>query len=115
MRPHPSTSVLYRVLRIVSSAHVFFVLAILLVSAVFVLGNYQEFLLDSQLLLLQLMSAAGILGVGSGLWYVSTLIIWMIRRRHPMLLRLLLGLFSTTLSLAIVVLASTLQVVAGDI
>jgi hypothetical protein len=93
----------------------FFVLAILLVSAVFVLGNYQEFLLESQLLLLQLISAAGILGVGSGLWYVSALVIWMIRRRHAMVLRLFLGLFSTTLSLAVVVVASTLQVVAGDV
>ena len=79
------------------------------------LGNYQEFLLESQLLLLQLISAAGILGVGSGLWYLAALVVWMIRRRHPMILRLLLGLFSTTMSLVVVVLASTLQVVAGDL
>ena len=89
-------------------------MAALLVSAVFILGNYQEFLLESQLLLLQLASAAGILGLGSGLWYLAALTIWMIRRGHLMILRLLLGLISTTASLIIVVLASTLQIVAGD-
>jgi hypothetical protein len=88
---------------------------VILVVAVFVLGNYQDFLPESQILLLRIISAFGVLALGSGLWYVVALTIWMIRRRHLMLLRLVSGLLSTTLSLVLVVAASTLQTIAGPV
>ena len=109
MRPNPRTSVLFRTVRIVSTSHIFFLFAILITAGLFVLGNFQEFLDESQLLLLQLLSACGILCAASGIWYIVSLSIWMIRRGHLMLLRAFVALVSTTTGVAAVLVATALQ------
>lgn len=112
-RPHPATSVLYRTLRIVESAHLFFTLATLLTAGLFVMGNYQEFLDSSQLLLLQLLSIAGVLCAASGAWYIASLAIWMIRRRRLMLLRFVAALVTSTGGALGLVVAGALQALSG--
>jgi len=94
---------------------VFFFLAVLITAGLFVLGNFQEFLDQSQLLLLRFLSAAGILCAASGLWYVISLTVWMIRRRHLMLLRLLASLVSTTIGVSAVLGATVLQTLAEGV
>jgi hypothetical protein len=88
---------------------VFFFLAVLITAALFVLGNFQEFLDTSQLLLLQFLSAGGVLCAASGVWYLFSITIWMIRRRHLMLLRLVLTVISTSIGAGAVVVATALQ------
>lgn len=111
--PHPATSVLYRTLRIVESAHLFFTFATQLTAGLFVMGNYQEFLDSSQLLLLQLLSIAGVLCAASGVWYVVSLSIWMIRRRRLMPLRFFGSLITTTMGALGMIVAGALQALSG--
>ncbi len=100
VRPHPSTSVLYRFLRLLESTTLFFVVGALLVAALFVLGNVQEFLDSSLRMLLNLMVVFSTLGVTSAVCYLVACITWMIRRRHVMIVRLLAGLVAVALTLS---------------
>ncbi len=95
VRSHTTPSVLYRTMRLLEGANVFCLLSLLLVAGLFVLGNFQEFLDQSQLMLLSIVSILSVLCVASGLCYVFALIIWMVRRRRSMILRLLYGLLAT--------------------
>ena len=113
MPPQPTTSVMYRTLRIVESAHTFFLFGTLLTGGLFVAGNYQEFLDASQILLLQILSVMGVLCGASGLWYAGGLVIWMVRRRKPMLVRLFASMLSSLIGAAGVLLAGAFQAVSG--
>ena len=99
VRPHPSTSVLYRFLRLLESATLFFVVSAALAVALFVLGNVQGFLDASLRMLLNLMVIFSTLGVTSGICYVVACVTWMIRRRHLMIARLGLGVLAIALTL----------------
>jgi len=92
-------------MRLIEGANLFFLLSLLLVTALFVLGNFQGFLDTSLLMLLDLLSLLSILCIASGVCYVLALIVWMLRRRHLMVARLLYGVFATAIA--------TLMVVAG--
>ena len=70
----------------------FALVSLLLVGALFVLGNFQQFLDSSLLLLVRLMSALSLLCIASGVCYIAGMLAWMVRRRHLMLLRVLYGL-----------------------
>lgn len=96
-------------LRLLEGANVFFLLMVLLLVGLFVLGNFQEFLDGSQLMLLRLMSLASMLCIASGLSYVASLVVWMIRRRHVMVLRLLYGLSATAIAAAVTVAGGALD------
>jgi hypothetical protein len=61
----------------------------------FILGSFQEFLPETQLMLLAMLRVASFLSVVSNLYYMLLLIAWMIRRRRFAVPRLLLALFGT--------------------
>lgn len=84
-------------MRLLEGANVFFLLSIILFVGLFVLGNNQEFLDSSQLMLLGLISVASSLCVASGICYLVALGIWMIRRHHFMGLRVLYGVLATSI------------------
>lgn len=109
MRLRPQRSLLYHLLRLLEGANVFFLLMVILFVALFVLGNFQEFLDSSQLMLLRMMSLASMLCIASGLSYVATLVIWMIRRHHLMVLRLLYGLAATVIAAVVTVAGGALD------
>ena len=102
-------SILYRTMRILESANLLLLVNVLLVAGLFVLGNYQEFMDTSLILLVRLLSILSILCVASGLSYLATLIVWMIRRRHFMALRLTYGFFATVLASLTAVIAGALE------
>lgn len=96
-------------MRILEGANLFFLLTTVLVAVLFVLGNFQEFLDSSQLMLLSLLSVASTLCVASGICYVVALIIWMIRRRHVMIARFLYGLLAVTVGVGLSVAGGALE------
>ncbi len=97
MKAHHHRSVLFRTLRIVESANFLFFIGTLLVFGLFVMGNYQEFLDRSQSMLLQMVFFLSLLCVSTGVFYLGSLIAWMIRRRHILILRVVYGLVSTAI------------------
>jgi len=96
-------------MRLLEGANLFFLLSVLLVVALFVLGNFQEFLDDSLLMLLDLLSTLSVLCIASGVCYVVALVIWMIRRRHFMALRLGYGVLATVVAGAVTVAGGALE------
>ena len=100
---------LYRTLRILEGANLFFLLSLLMVTALFILGNFQGFLDSSQLMLLSLLSVLSVLCVASGITYLVALIIWMARRHHLMLLRIFYALLATLVGGALAVAGGALE------
>ena len=91
------------------SVNAFAFLGSILVGALFVLGNYQEFLEASLGLLLMLTSFLSLLAVATGLSYIASLVVWMIRRRRTLLIRLIYGVFATAVCGAVAVGIGVLQ------
>jgi hypothetical protein len=100
VKPHPSSSVLYRFLRLLESATLFFSVSVLLCAGLFVLGNAQEFLDGSLRMLLNLLVVFSTLGVTSAACYIVALVIWMVRRSRVMIGRFLLACLAAALSLS---------------
>jgi hypothetical protein len=100
MQAHHHRSVLFRTVRIVESANLMFFVGTLLVFGLFVLGNYQEFMDRSQTMLLQLVFFLSLLCVSTGLFYLVSLIVWMIQRRHLLVLRVIYGFVATAIGAA---------------
>lgn len=96
-------------MRILEGANVFFLSSVILVAGLFVLGNFQGFLDTSQLLLLDMLSILSMLCVASGLCYVVALAIWMVRRRHAMVLRFLYGVVAVVIGAAAAVAGGALE------
>ncbi|MFW6380412.1 MAG: hypothetical protein ACOC0Y_00020 [Spirochaetota bacterium] len=96
-------------MRLLEGASVFFLLSLLLVSGLFVMGNYQGFLDSSLMLLLRLVSTLSMLCIASGLCYVAALGIWMIRRRHVMVLRFVYGVVATFVGAVVAVAGGALE------
>lgn len=102
-------SVLFRTIRLLEGVNAFAFAGTVLVAGLFALGNYQEFLDGSQSMLLILVSFLSLLAVATGLSYVGSLIIWMIRRRRTLILRLLYGIVATAICAAFAVGIGLLQ------
>jgi hypothetical protein len=100
MRTYSGSSILYRTVRVLEGASFFSVAALLLVSALFILGNYQEFLDSSLDLLLRVMSGLSLVTIASGACYFAGLVAWMARRRHLMLLRAVYGIVAVAVGAA---------------
>lgn len=109
MRPHHGSSVLYRTIRWLEGTSLFLLSAALLLGGVFVLGNYQSFLDSTQLLVLQLLSATGVLCLSSGVCYLLALVVWMIRRRRAMVFRLLYAVVATAVGTAATLVSGVLE------
>lgn len=106
---------LFRTLRIVETGNVFSFLASLLVLGLFLIGNYQEFLDTSQFMLLDILAITSIVCVFTGLYYMVTLVMWMVRRRHLVLLRLLYALLATAVGVVLTVTLSLLSALAAPL
>lgn len=87
--------VFYRNLRVLEGLTLLFLASSLLILGMFILGSFQEFLPETQLMLLAMLRVASFLSVVSNLYYMLLLIAWMIRRRRFAVPRLLLALFGT--------------------
>ena len=96
-------------MRLLEGANVFSLLSLAMVTGLFVLGNYQEFLDESQLMLLDLLSLLAMFGVASGLCYMVALVIWMIRRRHAMLFRFVYAVVATLIAAVAAVAGGALE------
>ena len=99
-------------MRLLEGASLFSLLSMLLATGLFVLGNFQEFLDTSQMLLLRVLSVSSMLCIASGLCYVVTLVIWMFRRGHFMALRILYGVVATAAGVVAAALAGVLETIA---
>lgn len=98
-------------MRLIEGANLFSFLSLLLAAGLFVLGNYQEFLDSSQVMLLGIVSTLAMLSVASGICYFVALVIWMIRRRHLMIGRVIYALLATSMAASIVVAGGALEAV----
>jgi hypothetical protein len=99
-------------MRLLEGANLFSLLSLLLSAGLFVLGNYQEFLDSSQLLLLRVLSTSSMLCIASGVCYVVTLVIWMFRRGHFMVFRLLYGMVASVAGIVAAFIAGVLETIA---
>lgn len=98
-------SVLYRNMRLLESLSAFFFIFSLIILGLYLLGNFQEFLDETQRFLLSALRICGLLCALTGVYYTVSLVLWMFRRGRFLLLRFLYALTATctgiTLSLAV--------------
>jgi hypothetical protein len=113
MRPHHHGLVLFRTVRLVESANLLFFLGTLMTLGLFVMGNYQGFTDGSQRVLLQIAFVLALLCSATGLFYVVSLVVWMVQRRHALVLRLLYGLVASAAGAAAALSMGLLQAVVG--
>jgi hypothetical protein len=99
-RPH-HYPVLYRSMRILEGISVFLLLLSLIVLSMYLLGNYQRFLPESQLLLLGILRVTSALCGFATLYYAAALVGWMISRRHVLAGRLIYVAVATAFALAV--------------
>ncbi len=92
---------LYHALRLLESATVFTFLLMLLVLGLFLLGNYQEFLDSSQNMLLGVLRTASLASALVGIYYFVALVVWMLRRRHSLPLRVVFSVVVVGLRLVL--------------
>ncbi|TVR03795.1 MAG: hypothetical protein EA403_06190 [Spirochaetaceae bacterium] len=78
---------MYRTMRILESVCTFFFAGSLIVLTLYLLGNAQEFLEETQRLLLSLLRWTSLLSALSGLYYMVNLILWMVSRRRFLAVR----------------------------
>lgn len=106
---------LFRTLRFVETGNVFSFLASLIVLGLFLVGNYQEFLDSSQFMLLDILSVTSIVCGITGLYYLIALTVWMVRRRHLIVLRFLYGILATAIGSALTLTLSLLEAIASPV
>jgi hypothetical protein len=80
----------------------FFVIHLLLFIALYLLGNAQQFLDQTQLMLLRLMELAAIVAAGTGVYRVGYGLVRVFAGGSPALLRLFATLLATVFSAAMV-------------
>lgn len=108
-------SVLYRTMRLLEGMTAFFFVGSLVVLGLYLLGNYQEFLDDTQTLLLGILRVAGLLCALTGAYYTVTLILWMIRRHRFLPFRFLYALLATSVGLALSLAVTFLSVLLAPV
>jgi len=102
-------------MRIFEGFSVFFFIGMLLVLSTFLLGNFQEFLERSQLMLLGILRVTSLLCVLSSAYYGASLVIWMIRRRKLLLVRLVYDVFSVAIGVVVAFGANALTVLIAPV
>lgn len=93
--------IFYRNLRVLEGLTLLFFSSCLLILGMFILGSFQQFLPETQLMLLTLLRVASFLSVVSNLYYLLLLVAWMMRRRRFAIPRLLIALLGTTVGAAL--------------
>lgn len=76
-------------MRILEGISAFLLLLSIIALFMYLLGNYQQFLPDSQLLLLGILRVASALCAFATVYYAVALVIWMISRRHILVGRII--------------------------
>lgn len=84
-------------MRNVEGISLFFSFFMLLVAALYWIGNYQNFLSESQQMLLEIVEVSGILCALTSGYYLILLSAWMIRRRFLVLPRIIYALSAIVL------------------
>ncbi|MFP4510081.1 MAG: hypothetical protein ACLFNQ_08110 [Spirochaetaceae bacterium] len=87
----------FHVMRVLESASLFLVSFSLSVGALYIIGNYQNFLDRSQFMLLRVLRTGSLLSVLVTSYYLLVLTIWMYRRRFLILPRILYAIASIAL------------------
>ncbi len=106
---------LFRTLRVVETGNVFSFLASLLVLGLFLVGNYQEFLDNSQFMLLDILAVTSLVCAFTGIYYLVALVMWMVRRRHILLLRFFYALAATAVGAVLTLVLSLLEAIAAPL
>lgn len=92
---------------LVGRATVFFFILSLIVFALYLLGNFQEFLDSTQVFLILLLRVSLLAQVFAGLLYI--LLLFLLRRQRRLVMRLILCFFSVVVSLALLLAFSFLS------
>jgi uncharacterized BrkB/YihY/UPF0761 family membrane protein len=93
--------IFYRNLRVLEGLTLLFFSSCLLILGMFILGSFQQFLPETQLMLLTLLRVSSFLSVVSNLYYVLLLVAWMMRRRRFAIPRLLIAVIGTAIGIAL--------------
>jgi hypothetical protein len=88
-------------MRILEGVSAFLLLLSFIVLAMYLLGNYQQFLPESQRLLLGILRVSGALCAFATLYYLGALVIWMVSRRHLLFGRLIYAAVAITFAVII--------------
>ena len=76
-------------MRILEGISAFLLLLSIIALSMYLLGNYQQFLPDSQLLLLGILRVTSALCAFATVYYAGALVVWMISRRHILVGRII--------------------------
>lgn len=98
-RHHPIEFTTFRLMRNVEGISLFFAFFMLLVAALYWIGNYQDFVTESQHMLLEIVELAGLLCALTSGYYLILLSAWMIRRRFLVLPRIIYAISAIVLGL----------------
>ncbi|TVQ39239.1 MAG: hypothetical protein EA384_06985 [Spirochaetaceae bacterium] len=115
MHKRSRRSALYRNMRLLEGITGFFFACSLIVLGVFLLGNYQEFLDQTQNLLLRILRICGLLCAMSGVYYTTSLLLWMIKRRRLLPLRVVYALIATSTGIVLTVGVTFLTVMLAPV
>ncbi len=96
-RHHPVEFTTFRLMRNVEGISLFFAFFMLLVAALYWIGNYQDFLSDSQRMLLEILEVSGLLCALTSAYYLILLSVWMIRRRFLVVPRIIYAISAIVL------------------
>lgn len=100
----------FRLMRNVEGLSLFFAFFMLLVAALYWIGNFQSFLGESQQMLLEILEVSGLLCALTSAYYLILLTIWMIRRKFLVLPRIIYAVSAVALGLAFATASSFLTV-----
>ncbi len=102
-------------MRLLEGMTAFFFVCSFVVLGLYLLGNYQEFLDDTQTLLLRILRIVGLLCALTGGYYTVTLLMWMVRRHRLLLFRFIYGLLATSIGLALSLSVTFLSVLLAPV
>ncbi len=88
--------VLYRSMRILEGISAFLLLLSIIAFSMYLLGNYQRFLPESQQLLLGILRVTSALCAFATVYYAIALVTWMVSRRHILLGRIIYAVVAVT-------------------
>jgi hypothetical protein len=111
--PNTFDRISFHTMRVLESASLFLVSFSLSVGALYIIGNYQNFLDRSQFMLLRVLRTGSLISVLVTAYYLLVLIVWMYRRRLLVLPRILYAVASIVLLTMVLFGVSFLESVFG--
>ncbi len=92
---------LLRSVHLLESSSIFFLSISILGFLLYILGNFQSFLEETQLRILLIVQITGIIGFVVSLYYLVFLIVWIIRRRRVPMSRVAFSLLALLINVAL--------------